>query len=152
MILLLAALLAGPDPAAAFDARIGASAAAAERLQGPLDGAWVVRDRRGRALLRLQIDDPPQDSRPPSGAWQAADGSAMGPIEAIEATHGVLHIRIAPDDRLVLLRRRGSWRGRMIEAGRASPVTLERKLDRPQGASTPLASQRRPPREVITTP
>lgn len=129
MILLLAGLLLAPLPpdATEFDARIAASASAAERLQGPLDGGWVVRDGRGRALLRLEIEDPPQRSGPPTGAWGVADGTAMGAIDRIEATRGTLQIGITLDERLVLQRRHGRWRGRMTEAGRTTLVTLGRR-------------------------
>jgi hypothetical protein len=128
ILLLLAGLVlaAQPDAATAFDGRMAASASAAERLQGPLDGAWVVRDRRGRDLLRLEIDDPPQNSRPPTGAWQAVDGSAMAPIGAIQAAGGALQVEITPAEHLVLERHHGLWRGRLTADGRATPVTLER--------------------------
>jgi hypothetical protein len=130
VILLLAGLLLtapAPDPSAAFDARMVASASAAEAFQGPLDGAWVVRDGRGQPLLRLEIEDPPPGSGSPTGAWSLADGSTMGAIERIEATRGGVRIQITPDERLVLQRLRGRWRGRMVEAGRTSLVILGRR-------------------------
>ncbi|MBV8682020.1 MAG: hypothetical protein JO111_04035, partial [Caulobacteraceae bacterium] len=97
MILLLCGLLATappPDAGDAIGARIAASASAAQRLQGPLDGVWVVRDGQGRPRLRLEIEDPPQASAPMTGAWSLADGSAMGPIDQIEGTHDALRIRL----------------------------------------------------------
>lgn len=131
MILLLASLLLTaptPDPSAAFDARMVASALAAEALQGRLDGAWVVRDGRGRPLLRLEIQDPPPGSGSPTGAWSLADGSAMGAIERIETTRGAaVQVQLTPDRRLVLQRLHGRWRGRLVEATRASLVTLGRR-------------------------
>jgi hypothetical protein len=130
VILLVAGLLLAnpnPDPSAAFGARMATSASAAETLQGPLDGAWVVRDGHGRALLRLEIEDPPPGNGPPTGAWSLAEGRAMGAIDRIEANGWTLRIQVAPDERLVLQRSHGQWRGRMIEAGRASLVSLGRR-------------------------
>jgi hypothetical protein len=124
--LLLAAAPPAPDSTASFDARIAVSAAQAERLQGPLDGAWVLRDSRGRPLMRLEIVDPPQRVRAPTGAWSLADGSAMGSIGTIEATHDRLTVELSPDERLVLRREPGRWRGRLTKEGRIFVVTLAR--------------------------
>ncbi|HEY1928801.1 MAG TPA: hypothetical protein VGG92_15155 [Caulobacteraceae bacterium] len=125
--LLLSAAPPAPDSAADFDARIAASAAQAERLQGPLDGAWVLRDRRGRPLMRLQIVDPAQSVSAATGAWSLADGSAMGSIEKIDATRERLTVELSPDERLVLRREPGLWRGRLTKDGRIVVVTLARR-------------------------
>ncbi|HEY2048460.1 MAG TPA: hypothetical protein VGH03_03910 [Caulobacteraceae bacterium] len=130
MILLLCGLLAAAPPSeseSAVGPRIAASASAAERLQGPLDGAWIVRDGHGRTLLRLQIEDPPQRIGSPTGAWSLADGSAMGPIDRIEATRGTLEIAIRPGEWLVLRREPQRWRGRLTQDRRVILVTLARR-------------------------
>lgn len=110
-----------------LDARIAASAAAAERLQGPLDGEWIVRDRHGQILLRLEIEDPPPGSARPAGAWSRADGSAMGSIAMLDATHGRVRIDVAPGRRLTLRRGQGGWSGKLAQDGRMVPVTLARR-------------------------
>jgi hypothetical protein len=130
VIALLAALaLAAPAPDSAADvgARIAASAVQAQRLQGPLDGAWVLRDDRGRPLMRLEIVDSPQGAAAPTGAWSLADGSAMGSIERVQATRERLTVDISPGDQLVLRREPGRWRGHLTRDGRIVFVTLARR-------------------------
>ena len=103
--------------------QIAASAAAAQALQGPLDGTWTLADQRGRPILTLQIGDPPTGEslacawRDPSGARGYADCARRA---------GKLEIRLG--DGLLRLGRDGphDWRGVMVRGGRSQAVTLRR--------------------------
>jgi hypothetical protein len=117
-------LLAAKDP---LTARIEQSAAAAQALQGPFDGAWTMRDRAGRILLRLQMSDPPGSVGTVNGAWRDARG-ASGAAEFI--AEGRLRLRIVVDGDprasfVVVERRAGTWRGLLPGHG---AVTLTRSL------------------------
>lgn len=58
-------------PSILLDARVKASAAAAQRLYGPLDGGWILRDQHDVTLFYLQIADPGPSRRGAlSGAWR----------------------------------------------------------------------------------
>ncbi len=120
------------DPAAAaFDARMAASAGAAERLQGRMDGRWILVGACGRPLFVFEISDPPQHSGPLQAAWRRADGAGTGLVEAIAGDNRRLVLRFAPDAgaaRLVLRRPSGGgWRGWLTEAnGRRLSVRLRR--------------------------
>ena len=117
------ALLASPAFAQDIVGRqIAASAVAAQALQGPLDGTWLLSDRRGATLLTLQIGDPPTRGalacawRDPSGARGYAD---------CRRRDGHLEIRLETVGR-IRLEREGprAWRGALVRGGRAEVVTL----------------------------
>lgn len=121
------ALAAIAAPALAQDVvgkQIAASAAAAQALQGPLDGSWILADRRGETLFTLEIGDPPMRGalacawRDPSGARGYADCRRQGQR---------LEVRLAAGGRVRLERYGpGVWRGVLIRGGRAQAVTLRR--------------------------
>jgi hypothetical protein len=132
--LLIAGLLIqaeGPD--AAFGQRMRDSAAAAQSLQGPLDGHWTLRDAQGRALYEIQIADPPQGAAPIEGAWQAETTRAIGPVETLSLSGARLVIAFAPGPEQVRLRltRAGAdlWRGWMDSATGRAAVRLIRDRD-----------------------
>jgi len=120
--LLVAGLLFGaapPDQASenAFDQRMRDSAAAAQALQGPLDGRWLLTDTRGRALYVLQIADPPHAAGPLTAAWTDPRTGALGGVEAISRAGNWLSLTFAPGPsgpplRLTLRRLKdGAWSG-----------------------------------------
>ena len=126
-------LVAAPGAAEATDlaTRMRESAAAAQALQGPLDGAWTLCDAHGRPLFVLQITDPAGGAGPPEGAWRRSGASAAaGLIDAIARRGDRLVIRLAGDGEVarVRLRRRGdgSWSGKANENGHDIPVALRR--------------------------
>jgi hypothetical protein len=120
------------DPAApAFDARMAASAKEAQALQGPLDGAWLVRDDRGDAMIVLQITDAPNHTGKLVAAWREPNGPSMGIVSEIRRSRGGLIIRLVEGRRLhetIQVRRSGGlWHG-LLKRGLDEhfDVTLER--------------------------
>ena len=104
--------------------RIEESAVAAQALQGPLDGAWTLRDRTGLALFTFQMSDPPGSIGPVQGAWRDGAGG-MGSADFI--AEGPRRLRIAIDQApsFTVERRAGLWRGVLAGHG---VVTLTRSL------------------------
>ena len=75
--LVLAALSLAPAPALAqasedntVDARIRASADAAESYQGPLDGSWTLVTVTGQRLYAFELVDKPGGQSPLEGVWR----------------------------------------------------------------------------------
>lgn len=146
--LLIAALLAqaqaqaqtqAPDAADAFGRRMRDSAAAAQSLQGPLDGHWTLLEANGRALYEIQIADPPQGSAPPQGAWQSVADKTIGQLDTVNLSGGHLamaFVHRTEPVRLQLGRRGpGLWRGLMVSARGKAVVSLAR--DRGAAFTTP---------------
>jgi hypothetical protein len=111
--------------------RMRDSAAAAQALQGPLDGTWTLWDARGRSLFVFQITDPVGGAGPLEGAWRRSGASApAGMIEAIARRGDHLAIRFAGAGEVVRarLRRRGdgAWSGEANENGRDLSVAIRR--------------------------
>lgn len=119
--LLAAAVLAAPR--GELSARIAASAAAAEALQGPLDGGWVLYDRHGRVLYGLQITNP-AGGGPPRAAWSAHGATA--PVESMWRSGPSLSLHL--DGARIRLHRHSSsdWTGAMTARGHSLAVTLRR--------------------------
>lgn len=125
-----------PSPLAlGYDSRIRASSDAAEGLQGPLDGAWVVRGTDGRDLIVLQLVDPGDGSGRLEGAWRdltTPDGvEPVGLIDRLDRGAGDLTIRFQPrgGGGVVLQVRpddNGDWSGLLLEGGQTIPVTMRR--------------------------
>lgn len=122
---MLLALALAASPAAGLDDRLRQSVAAAEALQGPLDGAWTLVDRRGRRRLALRIVQPPPPA-PTQAAWSAA--GELGVVDRVDLRGD--HLTLAwRGGRLDLHRRStGLWEGLWTRNGRAIPVTLRRVL------------------------
>lgn len=131
----LAALLsAAPSPSRAdVGPRIAAAVVAEQRLLGPLDGAWALRDAAGRPLYRFEIADPAGGLGPLTGAWRDGRGGAgAGFIARIWRTGRTLRLEFTPGGRLpvtlrLMGRSPGAWRGWMIEDGARRPVVLRRE-------------------------
>ena len=132
MIALLAALLLSPTPPAdPLGARIAESAQAAQTRQGPLDGAWDLRDAKGRKVLILNIVDP-AGGGPLAAAWrEPGEGGASGYVDAIERTAGGLTFVFtrpgaAEATRVRLQTTRGGADGWVSEGGKGRFVRLLR--------------------------
>lgn len=117
----------------AYELRVKGSIAAAQGLQGPLDGGWILRGADGVALYSLQIADPAGGYGPVEGAWRdlrrpGAVGST-GLIDSIERTYdGGAAVRFMPragvGSTLALsVSADGAWSGRLTEDG-ATPTTI----------------------------
>jgi hypothetical protein len=125
----------GPIASQDFGERIGASAAAAQALQGPLDGAWSLVGPDNRTLFVFEFIDPPGGKGPLNGAWRdpnrpsgAEDGGVFTRIARTERT-----VRLAfppPGGRGggVALHRAdgGMWAGRLSLGGIDYAVRLRR--------------------------
>jgi hypothetical protein len=118
--------------------RIRDSDAAAQALQGPLDGAWTLCDVHRRPLFVFQITDPAGGAGRLDGAWRRSGAFApAGPIDAIARRADRLAIRFTDAGeagqvvRVRLRRRRdGAWAGAASENGHDLPVTLRRSGSR----------------------
>ena len=130
-----AALAQGDANDAAIDARIRASAEAAESLQGPLDGGWTLVAASGQALYAFQFVDKPGGQDPPEGVWRdlrrPAGPGDIGPIDSLARGPGVLTLSFAakpgqPAVAVELKSSEGGWSGRLHEAGVAINVMMRR--------------------------
>jgi hypothetical protein len=116
-----------------YEARMRASFAASQGMQGPLDGRWVIR-AGSNELYELQLVD--KSSRSLEGAWRdprrkgAAD--AAGFLEDIQRYGTQLTVRIQAKPgvdpvRIVLeAAGNGDWSGQLTEAGDRRAVTMKR--------------------------
>jgi hypothetical protein len=73
--------LMGGVPQGRYEAGVAGAFAAAENLQGPLDGAWFVSAADGHRLFRFQFDDPGYRGGRIEGAWRDLRAGA-GAVEA----------------------------------------------------------------------
>lgn len=115
-----------------FESRVRASFAAAQGMQGPLDGRWVVRSI-GAELFVLQLVDKNQGAV--EGAWRdprrkgAADASGF--IESIQRIGSELTVRFRPrpgDDpvQMSLHPAGDGWTGELVERGERRVVSVKR--------------------------
>ena len=120
---------------AAIDARIRASAEAAESLQGPLDGSWtLVAD--GRPIFAFQLVDKPGGRDPLEGAWRdlrrPASPGDIGVIDTLDRGRDTLTIGFAPraGEPPVTIELKsgpdGGWAGELRQSGAVTPVSLRR--------------------------
>ena len=129
-----------PD-GANFESRVKASAAAAEGLQGPLDGGWTVRGEGGDALYGLQLVDQPGGAL--EGAWRdlrrTGAVGARGLVATMDRTGDELTLRFYPrdDGNVVVLHLQSFgdnvWSGSMVQRGVEAPISLTRNEARPAG-------------------
>ncbi|MGH7017503.1 MAG: hypothetical protein ACRED8_10525 [Caulobacteraceae bacterium] len=125
LIGLLLPAMAGAATAGPFDRRIAQGAAAAQALEGPLDGAWKVVDATGQARLFLEITDPAGGGTL-SGAWRAPGASGAAPIANVQRSGDRLYLSLGAETLRVRADRRGGWRGVLEEGGLRRPVRLVR--------------------------
>ena len=125
LALILAAGAPTPDD---LSRRMGQSAAAAQALQGPLDGAWILSDGRGRRLYDLQITDPAGGAVRIGGAWRDGATGRTGVIDAISRRGHRLTLRL--DGTAIGLGRSGGemWTGHMRADRHPLDVRLRRAV------------------------
>jgi hypothetical protein len=120
-----------PPSTAAYDARVRQSFAAAESLQGPLDGGWTMSAEDGGPLFEIRFADAHgrleaawRDLRRPPGALDAS-----GVVEQAQRDGDRLTLRFAPlagvrDTAVLRAAAGGTWTGELDENGRKRAVTL----------------------------
>ena len=112
---------------AAYDARLRASAAAAEQFQGPLDGSWVLEHEGGGALFALQLADKGERLE---GAWRdlrRPESGGSGFLDQATRTPAGLSLRFSPPGQApVDVELAPNLRGRAEQAGRRLAVSLRR--------------------------
>jgi hypothetical protein len=124
---LLALLAAPPAPTGE---RIAAAAAAAQALQGPLDGTWLLSAAGGRTLYLFQIVDPVTGGAGLQGAWRDLEGARSGFIDEVHCGGGRLALRFGDQggaiDVSLRPKRGGEWSGWLRRGDQRVAVTLRR--------------------------
>jgi hypothetical protein len=120
----------------AFENRIRQSVAAAQGLQGPLDGRWTLYDRAGHPLYVFMFVDPAGGRGALEGAWRdprrARGGDDLGVVDRLEHVGLSLTLDFTPRAGVgataVRLENQasGAWDGEMTEAGSVQKVSLRR--------------------------
>ncbi len=120
----------------AYESRIRGGLNAAQGLQGPLDGGWVLRGPDGRTIYGLQLVDKGTGAILLEGAWrsmkQGQPVGQVGLVDSIERTPTGVYIRFTPRGAreasvLQLAPTGGGWGGTLWEAGTNRTVTLRRQ-------------------------
>ncbi|ATC33706.1 hypothetical protein CA606_15940 [Caulobacter vibrioides] len=120
-----------------YELRVKGSVAAAQNLQGPLDGSWKVTGADGTQLFALQIVDKAGGASELEGAWRDVrrPGSvgSTGLIDDLRQDGDLIIARFSPrggDSAVLTLRRAGYefWSGELYESGSSLAVQAERIL------------------------
>jgi hypothetical protein len=134
----LAPMVAPAQPAVdnAVDARIQGSAAAAQALQGPLDGAWTLVSAAGTPIYGFQLVDRPGGQGPVEGVWRdlrrASTPGDINLIDQIARGPAALTITLSatPGQSTVMISLRpdptGLWSGELREGADVTQVRLRR--------------------------
>ena len=118
------------EPIDPLTRRIADSAAAAQALQGALDGTWILHiGSQEGPLYRLQITEPPDAAGVLVGAWIGPNG-ATGFVELTRrGSHQIdIVMDTAPELRLTLRSRGRGWTGTLPNG---ATVVLTRRLATP---------------------
>jgi hypothetical protein len=144
---LLALALLAPAPAAAqgdqadnvWDARVRASAEAAQAYQGPLDGAWILTDEAGKPMFDFQLVERAGGREGLEGVFRDLRRPAVpgdiGLVDSLARTGGLLTLtfRPQPDAPPATLSLKagadGAWTGDLREGGAVIAVRLRRGQD-----------------------
>ncbi|WP_233279865.1 hypothetical protein [Caulobacter vibrioides] len=130
-----------------YELRVKGSVAAAQNLQGPLDGSWKVTDADGAELYALQIVDKAGGASELEGAWRDVrrPGSvgSTGLIDDLRQEGDQIIARFSPRggaSAVLTLRPAGyeAWSGELYENGASVGVQAERILPQaPPGYESP---------------
>lgn len=140
----LAAAVQAPPPAlpgpgqtaGAYDAQVRRDAQAAEALQGPLDGGFLLAGPDGRPLYAFQLVDPGAAGAELEGAWRGLarhprrGDSGFVALIAYDGPRLVLRFEERPGRLVVVTVEPGQdsgWRGRMWRLGFTRAVVLRRQ-------------------------
>lgn len=129
-----------------YEMRVKGSVAAAQSLQGPLDGGWRISGADGGQIYALQIVDKAGGYGELEGAWRDVrrPGSvgSTGLVEDMRRDGGDIVIRFSPrggQSSILTLRPAGyeRWAGELTENGQAMAVVAEHILPQaPPGYET----------------
>jgi len=152
-----------PSKAQVYELRVKGSVAAAQSLQGPLDGAWRVTGADGSEIYALQLVDKAGGLGELEGAWRDVrrPGSvgSTGLIEELRREGDDIVVRFSPRvgrSSVLTLRPSGyeRWSGQLVENGVTVAVVAEHIL--PQAPPGYEAQGRGPyvwpPRVVASRP
>lgn len=136
----------GPTRAQVYEMRVKGSVAAAQSLQGPLDGGWNINGANGGQIYALQIVDKAGGYGELEGAWRdlRRPGSvgSTGLVEDLRREGDTVVVRFSPkggQSTVLTLRPSGyeRWAGELAENGQAVAVTAEHILPQaPPGYET----------------
>lgn len=120
----------------AFENRIRQSVAAAQGLQGPLDGRWTLYDGAGHPLYVFIFVDPAGGRGVLEGAWRdprrARGSDDLGVVDRMQHAGLSLTLDFTPRAGVAATAIRlegqatGAWDGEMTEAGSVQKVSLRR--------------------------
>jgi hypothetical protein len=118
------------------DERIRASADAAERYQGPLDGPWTLVSTAGEKLYAFQLVDKPGGQSPLEGVWRdlrhPSTAGDIGMIDTLTRGPGSLTLAFAarPGEPPVTIELKsdaaGFWYGDLRQGGAHLQVRMRR--------------------------
>lgn len=120
-----------------YELRVKGSIAAAQNLQGPLDGGWRIASNDGGQLYALQLVDKAGGYGELEGAWRDVrrPGSvgSTGLIEDLHRDGGDIVVRFSPkggQSSVLTLRPAGyeRWSGELVENGVTQAVSAEHIL------------------------
>lgn len=136
----------GPTKAQVYELRVKGSVAAAQNLQGPLDGGWKIAGPDGTQLYALQIVDKAGGSGELEGAWRdvrrPGTVGSTGLIEDLRREGEAIVARFSPrggQSSTLTLRPAGyeRWSGELAENGASVSVVAEHVLPQaPPGYET----------------
>jgi len=136
VLVLASGALAQPDQDNAVDERIRSSAAAAEALQGPLDGPWTLISAAGAPIYAFQLVDRPGGQGMVEGVWRDLRRPSMpgdiGLIDQISRSPTALTITLnaSPGQSVVMISLHpdpaGMWSGELREGASTTQVKLRR--------------------------
>lgn len=136
----------GPTKAQVYELRVKGSVAAAQNLQGPLDGGWKVTGADGVQIYALQIVDKAGGYGELEGAWRdvrrPGTVGSTGLIEDLRRDGDVIIARFSPkggQSSTLTLRPAGyeRWSGELAENGASVAVVAEHILPQaPPGYET----------------
>ncbi len=129
-----------------YELRVKGSIAAAQNLQGPLDGGWRVTGPDGAQLYALQIVDKAGGYTPLEGAWRdvrrPGTVGSTGLIDDLSRNGSDLVVRFSPrggQSAILTLRPQGEtrWAGELVEDGQTRTVVAEHLLPQAPEGFTP---------------
>lgn len=136
----------GPTKAQVYEMRVKGSIAAAQNLQGPLDGGWRIAGADGTQLYALQIVDKAGGYGDLEGAWRdvrrPGTVGSTGLIEDLRRDGANVVARFSPkggQSSTLTLRSSGyeQWSGELVENGATLAVRAEHILPQaPAGYET----------------